>query len=63
VQSIERFFHVKEYCDEKAFKAAIHKLKSYASSGMRVLKSKEFGMVSVKSERGLTLRNSWINGS
>ena len=33
VQSIERFFHVKEYCDEKAFKAAIHKLEIYAFLG------------------------------
>ena len=33
MQSIERFFHVKEYCDEKAFKAAIHKLEIYAFLG------------------------------
>ena len=30
VQSIERFFHIKEYSYEKAFKVAIHKLESYA---------------------------------
>jgi len=33
VQSIKRFFHVKEYCDEKAFKADVHKLESYAFFG------------------------------
>jgi len=30
VQSIERFFHVKEYSDEKLFKMVVHKLESYA---------------------------------
>jgi len=31
MQSIERFFEIKEYSDEKAFKVAILKLKKYAS--------------------------------
>jgi len=30
VQPIEKFFHVKEYSDEKAFKVAVYKLESYA---------------------------------
>jgi len=30
-QSLERFFEVKEYSDEKAFKVAVLKLKKYAS--------------------------------
>jgi len=33
VQSIDRFFHVKEYCDEKAFKAAVYKFERYAFFG------------------------------
>jgi len=31
MQSIERFFEIKEYSDEKAFKVAILKLKKYGS--------------------------------
>jgi len=31
MQSIERFFEIKEYSDDKAFKIAILKLKKYAS--------------------------------
>ena len=30
MQSIERFFHVKEYSAKKAFKVVVYKLKSYA---------------------------------
>ena len=38
VQSIESFFHVKEYRDEKDFKAAIHKLESDALFGYETAK-------------------------
>jgi len=31
MQALERFFEIKEYFDEKAFKVAILKLKKYAS--------------------------------
>jgi len=31
MQSIERFFEIKEYFDEKSFKVAVLKLKRYAS--------------------------------
>ena len=31
MQALERFFEIKEYYDEKAFKVAVIKLKRYAS--------------------------------
>ena len=31
LQAVERFFKIKEYSDEKAFKVAVVKLKRYAS--------------------------------
>ena len=63
VQSIERFFHVKDYSMKRPSKQLSISLKAMLSFGMRVLQSKELRMISVKLEHGLSLRNPWINGS
>ena len=33
IQALERFFEIKEYYDEKAFKVTVLKLKNYSSLG------------------------------
>jgi len=63
VQSIKRFFHVKEYSDEKAFKVVVHKLERYPLFWYGSTKKQRVGDGKCKIRRGLSLRDSWINDS
>jgi len=52
IQAIERFFEIKEFSDEKAFKVAVLKLKSYASLWYENLKKQ-------RSREGKSRIRSW----
>ena len=52
IQALERFFEIKEFSDEKAFKVAVLKLKSYASLWYENLKKQ-------RSQEGKSRIRSW----
>ena len=54
MQSIERFFEIKGYLDDKAFKVALNS-KSMPLYGMRTLRDNEAEMASRRSKHGLSL--------